>query len=492
MTQHPDPPEAQDAPPAEAAHALSAQERRRLQQGYEESLKLMQQARYDFDRAHELLFEGTLHDPGNVLYVDALLANLMRKFGGRDRVPRAAVLAENVALKKAVSEHDWAAVLRLGPDLLRHNPWAVDVLQALARACAAREYRQAELRYLQQAFEAEPADAEVQRFLAQAFADAGRFDEAIHCWHQVEAADPYDTEAPRQISQLTLDKTRHDAPAAETAEQAPAEMEEERPPPPPDHAAAPAPAAPVKKKPGKLVLTRRQLLEQAILNTPEDELSYLELAELHLAEHRTYEAMRTLLKALNVSRDLRILERLEDVTMLRAQEHIERAQRRAAAARTPDALQQVEKLKDEAARLELQIYTTRCERYPQDHRLKFQVGLRLKRVGNYRQALEPLRGGLEIPEYRAEASLEIGEILQQYKQYPRALQCYRQAVQMAAGTAPLDKIRKRALYRAGVLATSMRILDSAQQYLAELVRLDPGYKDAQTRLDKLNEIGEDA
>jgi tetratricopeptide (TPR) repeat protein len=89
------------------------------------------------------------------------------------------------------------------------------------------------------------------------------------------------------------------------------------------------------------------------------------------------------------------------------------------------------------------------------------------------------------------ASLEIGEILQRYQQFPKALQCYRQAAQLAAGDAVRADCRKRALYRAGVLATEMRLFDSARQYLAELVTVDPEYKDGKPRLDKLVEIGDD-
>jgi tetratricopeptide (TPR) repeat protein len=109
-------------------------------------------------------------------------------------------------------------------------------------------------------------------------------------------------------------------------------------------------------------------------------------------------------------------------------------------------------------------------------------------LGNHRQALEPLQAGLEVPEHRAAASLEIGEILQRYKQFPRALQCYRQAVQLASNAPPNEECRRQALYRAGVLATAMGVVDSARHYLTELVRADPNYKDAKSRLDKLNEI----
>jgi tetratricopeptide (TPR) repeat protein len=233
-------------------------------------------------------------------------------------------------------------------------------------------------------------------------------------------------------------------------------------------------------------------LEQEIAYRPQEESKYLELAALHLAERRTYEAQRTLMRALEVSRDARIVERLEDVNMLRAREKLKLTEDQAAEQKTQEARDLVEKAREECYQLELDVFRNRCFRHPADKRLKYELGLRLKQIGNHREALESLQAGLDFPELRATASLEIGEILQRHHQFPKALQCYRQAAQLAAGDNGLDRqdCRKRALYRAGVLATAMTLTDTARQYLAELVKMDPGYRDARTRLDKLGEISD--
>jgi hypothetical protein len=47
------------------------------------------------------------------------------------------------------------------------------------------------------------------------------------------------------------------------------------------------------------------------------------------------------------------------------------------------------------------------------------------------------------------------------------------------------ELRKRALYRAGVLATGLNDVDAAQKYLGTLAGLDFGYRDVAERLDKL-------
>ncbi|NLF70273.1 MAG: hypothetical protein GX575_14635 [Candidatus Anammoximicrobium sp.] len=331
--------------------------------------------------------------------------------------------------------------------------------------------------------------------MAQSLARAGRFDEAIACWRQLEELDPFSAEPARMIAALTLKKTRQT-----DREDADDSTEDSRSTPandgvPPENVSAPAqlesPSMAEAPRPLRtLVLTRRQQLEQEIANRPHEESNYLELAELHLAERRTYDAQRVLMRAREVSRDVRILERLEDVNMLRAKEQVKLAEERAATERTKESRDEVERLRQESYRLELDVFRNRCHRCPDDKRLKFQLGLRLQQIGSYREAIEPLQAGLEFPDLRAAASLEIGEILQRHQQFPKALQCYRQAAQMAAGDEGQLDCRKRALYRAGVLAAAMTLNDTARGYFTELAKMAPDYRDVRTRLDKLGEISD--
>lgn len=474
---------------------VSAAEWNRLQQCYANALELMEQSGYDADHAHDLLAECVINDPGNVLYVDAMLENLGSKHESRTQPPEGDVDTSRGNLNRAVSSENWRQVFRLGPELLKHSPWDIPVLKAMAQACRARKYDRTEVRYLQNALEAEPGDLELNRHAAELLTGLERFDEAIACWRRVEDADHRDTEASRRIAELTLRKARLQEHLEDEEQESDVEDDV------PDPAGTVELAArrsedgeshpPTKKnEPRKLVLTRRQELEQAVINCPENEDNYLALAELYLSEERTFDAQRTLMKAQSVCDKPVVLNRLEDVNMLRAGEQVKIAEQRAAEEQTDEAREQVEKLRNEQASLEFDIFKSRCERTPDDNNLKFQLGVRLKRLGRIREALDPLKAGLEEPEHQAVASLEIGEILQRYQQFPRALQCYRQAAQLAAGDPTTEECRKRALYRAGTLATTMRLTDSAREYLGELVKMDPGYLDAKPRLDKLAEMSE--
>lgn len=475
--------------------SLSAAEWNRLQQGYASALELMEQPAYDVDHVHDLLAECVIRDPGNVLYVDALLDNLDRKRDSDKQSSRSQVYTSKGTLEKAIAGQNWKQVLRLGPEFLKKNPRNIPALKAMAQACQANQYDRAEVRYLQNALDAEPNDIELNRRTAHLLAKLKRFDEAIACWRRVEDADRCDTEASCMIANLTLEKTRHQELSEEEGQQGDTEnvalesagavemaIQQAR--------SNPGRPAEDQNEPRKLVLTRRQELEQAIINCPENEDTYLQLADLYLSEGRTYDAQRTLAKAHSVCDHPGILNRLEDVNMLRAEELVKIAEQQAAEEGTAEAREQVEKLRNEQASLEFEIFKSRCERTPDDNSLKFQLGVRLKRLGNFREAIDRLKAGLEVPEHRVVASLEIGEILQRYQQFPKALQCYRQAAQLASGDPTSEEHRKRALYRAGTLATTMRLTDSAEQYLGELVRMDADYLDTKPRLDKLTEMSE--
>ncbi len=470
--------------------SLLPAERKRMQQRFEQATRLMDQPGYDAGRVHEVLAECVAQEPGNAAYVAALLRNLRQNSRGTDSAsgPPPHRLAEQLA--NSAAEQDYARVFDLGTAALLAAPRDVAVLEQLARASQACEHFESAALYIGRALEHAPGSVELHRQAARIFSSLGQIEEALSHWQRVELADPRDDEAPRMISVLTLERIRR--PASEEASDADTSVEPACPNSP-DPTTAPMVGMPVSRpaeKPKTLVLTPRQRLEKAIADYPEDETNYLKLADLHLAEDRLFEAQRTLTRALNVAPELHIREKLEDVNILRARQQAQMARQRAAEERTVEAVELAEKLESELQQLEFDIVRARCERYPENKSLRFQLGMCWKRRGDLREALQPLQAGLEVPEHRAAASLEIGDILQQYKQFPKALQCYRQSAQLAVQEPQFEDVRKSALYRAGVLATQMKLNDSAKHYLGELVQADPRYKDAQSRLDKLNEIDE--
>ncbi len=441
----------------------------------------MSSEKYDYDYVHSFLVQCVLHDPANTVYLEAFLENLHRKYNNNKR---GAMLnfGGRGAIKKAVAKESWSQVLKLAADALKSNPWDVPTLRAAAEACAAFGYHQSELRYLKNALVPKPLDPNVNRHCAMSLARIGQFDQAISCWTRVDEAKRGDEEAQRMISELQIAKTvgvttreEDNRPSTRRRAQRQADAESKA-------------AAENSTERREIKLSPRQELERAVANNPTDLESYFELADLHIGEQRLGDAAHVLNKAVAASGgDLKARERLEDIEILRKQEQIAIAEKRAASGGDETAQQLVEQLRQDLNRYELEVFDARSQRYPNDLAAKFQLGVRLRKAGNYREAIPLLSEAAKLASQQAIASLELGECLQRTKQYDKALESYLRAVTGAEATEDVS-LQKLARYRCGVLAAGLHNYDVAEEHLVAVISLDPTYKDAAPRLDKIREI----
>ncbi len=373
----------------------------------------------------------------------------------------------------------------MGLELLQANPWDVSALRALAQACKANHYNEVELRYLKNALDANPKDVEVNRHCAESLMRMGQFDQAIACWHRIEELDRGNDEARKKISELTLAKTM----GISAAETSPDKIVKSLPSSMAAVAAKAEPPAPAEPhdKPASPPPKTIGELERALQKDPSDVDCYVRLAELYTAEHRYRDAYQTLKRGQEAAggNDLRIQSHLEDAQIRMVRSQLTIAEKRAASEPTPEAADLVRRFRAELNRQELAVYTVRSERFPQDLSVRFELGVRLRREGNYREAIAAFDAARGDRTQRALATLEMGECYQQLKQYVNALKCYQSAAtESEAG----GDVQKLALYRGGVLASALKNLPTARSLLGQLVEMDPGFRDAGPRLDKLRPI----
>lgn len=472
--------------------AMSPGKRRKLQQLFERGCELAHKEKPDFDYAHDLFSQAVLNDPGNLVYVEAMLDNLQRKYNNNKKGGRFN-FGGRKAFKEAVAEDDWHEIFREGMEILKANPWDTQALREMARACAFNRHNEVELRYLKNALDGKPKDVEVNRHCAQSLARMGQFDMAISCWSRVDEKTK-DGVAERMMSELTLAKTMGQPASFEaigaTGERPMAPKPSARPAEELADAEADAEIATdtetqpdVDDKP-KIALNQRQTLERAIESKPSELDNYIQLADLHSKERRYKEAVDVLAKAIDaVGPSLKLETAHEDAQIMNAKARAAIAEQRAAAAGTDESKELVQKLRSDLNRLELDIFEKRSRRYPEQMRLKYELGVRLRRSGNALQAIKAYDEARSDPNCQVASTLEMGECWQQLKQYAKALKCYAAAIQASS---ELDGERqKRALYRGAVLAAAMKQPQQAKPWFEELLKLDSGYKDAAARLDKL-------
>jgi tetratricopeptide (TPR) repeat protein len=435
--------------------SLAAADQKRLMQCYRTGTV----AAANVDYAVDMFAQCVLGDPGNPVFLHAFLEALKRKFAGKKAGSLTALFATGGrGLKKLAAAAQWREVLKQGVEAIKANPGDHAALLTMAEAAGNMMWPEAQGRYLRAALDAAPADAEVNRQCAKYAASQGNFDQAIECWRRVSRIKGLGEEAERAIAQLSVDKTI-------AAGHGLIGRGAGRP------AAGPA-ADPI------------AALRQRIQQQPADIDAYLELADLLERDTKTEEAERVLAKALAASgNDLKVREHVEDRQIRWGRAKVMVAEKRVQEQDTPENRATLERLRAVHAKQEIDVYAARCERYPENTTWKYELAMRLKAAGNYAEAIRGFQEVLQDARRKGAVALELGECFQKIKQYQLAMQNYQTAVDSL--TDRELELRKRALYRAGVLATGLNDVDAAQKYLGTLAGLDFGYRDVAERLDKL-------
>lgn len=413
-------------------------------------------------RIHELLAQCVAADPGNTIFIEALLANL------RQRDPRlswralfAGWFSSDPAAKvqDAAQRGQWSEVLRGGPAALWKNPQDTAVLRSLAAACAAADFPQAEESYLSAALAMNDLDPLTHRQRAYALTRRGHFDAAAGAWQELLRVAPGDEEARRLLARLREESAL----------------------------------------PSETDLSSRQNLAElqaAIKTAPGDVAGYLNLASVLVSQQAFDDAERLLSQAQAIAGgDLQIRAEREEIQLARLRRQVRIA--RQLVSESPEMLtaEVVGQWQAELNRLELAVLNARCERFPNDATLKLEVAIRLKRSGNYSGAIQHLGEVVALPIVRAVALYELGECWQHLRQFDKALAHYQMALALLSARAANDaapptnrELLERALYQAGVLSAALGNDPAARDYFRELAIVNPHNKDAARRLDKLAPI----
>lgn len=420
---------------------ITPAQRQRLQKLWEEARGLMARAgsppsRKEAEKIHELLAECVAGDPGNTVYLDALLVHLrtlrqipkspwwflrLRFFGSQ---------SDDFDMKPGPAE--FLALLH-GLTTVPDKSYP-HVLQLLASACSIHDLSEAEVRYLREALHFIPEDGDTLTKLARSLMRQGRFDEARSAVERLGGTTSKSGEVAKLLVIMGSSPTRS-APQQEM---------------------------------------------------PSSAKDFLALAAEHVHLGQFDEAEAAAAKALSLSGgDLTVREQVEDISLARLQNNVAIARRLVEYETSPAHQQTLHRWEEELGRLELATLNARSERFPQDAGLKLEVTIRLKRAGNYSGAIQRLEEIATDHSLRPSVLLELGECWQHLRQFEKALGLYSQAIAAAEELSQPEPL-KLALYRAGSLATAMQQTSAARNWFERLVTLAPEFKDARARLGQLD------
>jgi len=462
---------------------ISPAKRKRLQEAFNVGMRNL--SNNSFEYAATLFGQCVSGDPHSLEYAQRFLEAVHQKFKGGKGGGFAALtgMPFRQAIKRARKKEEWYAVVKSGIDMLmKVSPYDVDTLLDLAEACRHLEADECELLWHKAALDTNPKDPKLNKAAAIALARQGHFGQAITCWARVQEARPDDPEPPKMMSELTVQRTMPRQEAEKRAAEAARKQRQQE-----------------AKKRGEKVkeeedveLTVEEKLQEAIKKDPEDKNNYVELAHFYASEQNFDDAEKTIKQAIEIfgKGDLNLAELHEDYYVGRWRRKLEIAERRAALKPSKENDELVRKIRAEMNRVELGIYTRRAERSPANKHVRYELGVRLKRARQFKEAIVALQEAQGIEgKYRAAVFLELGECFQYIKKPTLAEQNYDRAIQRSDSDDTVDT-RKLALYRAGVLATKMRKFRKAKDLLTELAGMDYGYRDVAERLDRLDDQSE--
>jgi tetratricopeptide (TPR) repeat protein len=412
-------------PPA----VLTAAQRHELARQFERAKQLAAKTPPDFIGVHRVLSECCTLDPGNTLFVAALLENLQTAEGKTAAAWFWQVWAQRQRLTAAIQAQRWGEALAAGWWLIGERPQEADALVSLATICSVLEHLPTQVQLLKAARDRAPNLPLILRPLAKALSATGHFANSANIWNDLLTIEPHDSEAKQQLQILAPSKTNPQL-SGELAAQV------------------------------KILLDHRQWDE----------------AEKLLGRESGAEGARLELRQLG-----------EEIMVGRARERTEIARQLAAA--SPAAAQQglVAELLEEQRRIELGVAYARHERFSAEPEHLFELATALTRAGNFSESLKYLGLLKTLPAWRLPANIAEGENWQQLRQFDRAMTAYCEALD-GPDLDPQDEFTQRGWHRAAVLAEALGQPALALAWLERLVAANPTYKDAQARLDKLRVI----
>ncbi|NIP87014.1 MAG: tetratricopeptide repeat protein [Planctomycetales bacterium] len=431
----------------------------------------MLSAKGEYDYANQMFAQCVGGDPGNLIYTQNFLGNLIKKYNNNKKGGKLAGMrgaGAKASMKKAIMKKNWPEAIKSGVELMALNPWDTAACTDMAKACSELDLDECRLAYLRIALDGAPKDLALNRLAADSFAELAHFDDAIRCLERIAAANPNDLEIRREIGAMTVEKTINKGgyDDAETSLDVSVERKARQ-----------------EASSGAVTLTDEQRLRRELRRHPEEVTNYISLSNYFFKLEDYDKCEEVLQQALEATGAVRAREELENVQLHRARLELMRAKKRAAETRDPKAVALFEQMRGELNKRELEVFGARCQRYPNDFGLKFELGLRLKRAGKYEDAIKEFQQARSEQRKRASANLETGECFQQIKQYKLALQAYQEAIS-SSGIWD-EEVKKLALYRAGVLSKGLKEHQAAEKYLSELAGMDFGYKDVSKLLNEL-------
>lgn len=439
-------------------------------------------AKEDWDFAIQMYSQSVQLVPNNLMYRQSLRGVEYRKYGNNKsgaKMAGAKLMGVKGLIKKARMQKNWEQVDQQAEAGLQVNPWDVQLNADVGQACRERGFDDVAVYAYEKAFELEQGNKDVLLALAELYEEKGEFDKAIGAWSRIEKLDPNDQTPKRRMTDLHTKKVtdRGGYDEAKTTK---------------DVKAGPKNAYDEYRGGGKKsdsVAPGESVeldMQHAIRKDPNNRELVQRLADWYRREDRLDEAIAQFQKALEMSGgDPALREQLEDTEIAKMRKGVDAAAEKLRKAPEDDALKQkASALKAEFLKREVQVLTSRVERYPKDLKLKFDLAQRLMKFKKWDQAIPLLQAASANNKIEPEARVALGECFLSDNKKPLATRQFESAVKLV-NQHEQPELFLKCHYVLGRLAEEKGDVEAAIRHYTEVLSLDYNYRDARARMEKL-------
>ncbi len=226
-------------------------------------------------------------------------------------------------------------------------------------------------------------------------------------------------------------------------------------------------------------------LQRMIRKEPANVAHYLKLGDYYRREGKLDESAKTYKLALDVSGDPNIREQMEDVELDMIRRNLNFAKEAAARDKTDEQTRQaVAELANELLSQEIEVFSRRVDRYPNDLRMKHELAKRFMRSRKYDKAIPLLQAASKDIRLEAQVLASLGSCFLAKKQNNLAKRQFEKALEKLTATDNPQPFKECHYYLAR-LAEEAKDNESAEKHYTEILAIDYEYKDVVERLKRI-------
>ena len=430
-----------------------------------------------FDYAVNMYGTAVKVEPANLMYRQALRAAQQKKFGDNESgasMAKMQIMALKPKLSKARKNKDWKALSEAAEEGLNFNPWDVQCNIELGDALRELDYGEVAVFAYQEAVRREPEHLYANQALADLLAERGDYEQARVCLKRLQKANPNSGALRSKLAAMdatqTLDRGGYDT--AVNTQGVLADSEVKRRLKLGEEADAPG-------------MSPELDLQHAIRKDPTNHQNHLKLADLYKKLQKYEDALKHYQQALQLTNnDVNIREVKEDLELDILRSNLERAKEAAMKDKDPIAQKRAADIANHLLLREVEIFTQRGDRYPNDMRLKYELGLRHMRMRNWAMAIPLFQRSVGDNRIKGPSLIALGKCFMYDKKVPIA----RKQLEMAVPVVQFEDFPdefKDLHYVLARLCEELKDEPAAIEHFQTVLTVDYNYRDTRTRLEKL-------